>query len=400
MGGARKWVVRGVPAVVVAGLVALAVAPRAVEVDVAAVGRGPLEELAEGQGRTRVRERHVVSAPVQGMLRRIALRAGDPVKAGEAVATVEPALSAPLDPRTRAEAEARLRAARAMVAEAGAAVEAARLAEDQSRRDLARYETLAAAGSMAARDIEAARTEADARGKAVRQARLASETARRQVEAVQAVLVAAGNAGGAEAGGVTVAAPCDGVVLRVLQESEGPVAAGTPLMELGDPADLELVVDLPTPLAVRVKPGAVARLVRWGGPAPLQGSVRHVEPSGFTKISALGVEEQRVLVVVDPVAGGEGRQWAALGDGFRAEAAIVLWSAPDVMTVPEGAVFRHGDGWAVYVVQEGRARLRAVSIGHRDGRRAEVLGGLAEGDVVILYPGDRVSEGVRVAAGG
>lgn len=394
----RKWIVRGVVGAAVIAGVGVALVPRPVEVDVGTVDRGPLRVTADGLGRTRVRDRYVVAAPVPGHLRRIALRAGDAVEAGQALAVIEPPESVPLDARTRVEAEARLAAARAVEAEARGAVEAARIAEAQARRDRDRYETLARSASVAERDLEAARTEADARGKAVRLAELAAETARRQVEAAAAVLRTS-DPGEEEAGVVTVTAPSGGVVLRVMQESEGPVAAGTPLVEVGDPASLEVVVDLPTPLAVQVPPGATVDVTRWGGPAPLLGRVRRVEPSGFTKISALGVEEQRVFVVIDPVRDGPGAAgWGTLGDGFRVETGIVLWQADDVVTIPEGALFRRGDGWAAFAIRDGRAVMQEVRVGHRDGRRAEVLGGLATGDAVVLFPGDRVQDGGRVKA--
>jgi len=198
---------------------------------------------------------------------------------------------------------------------------------------------------------------------------------------------------------VPVSSPAAGVVLRVLQESEGPVAAGMPLVEIGDPASLEVVVDLPTPEAVQVPAGGRVEVTRWGGPTPLSGRVRRVEPSGFTKISALGVEEQRVLVVIDPVREGEAaREWDRLGDGFRVETAIVLWQADDVVSVPEGALFRRGDAWAAFTVRDGRAVRVDVQAGHRDGRRVEVLDGLDAGDPVVLFPGDRVKDGVLVEA--
>lgn len=395
---ARKWIVRGLLIAVAAIGLVLALMPRPVPVDMGTVARGPLRVTADGLGRTRVRERFLVAAPVSGHLERIVLRAGDRVEAGQALAVVEPPTPTPLDARTRLEAEARLAAVRAAEAEARAAVDSTRLAEAQARRDLVRYETLGLAGSVPVRELEAARTEAEVRTKAVRQAELAAETAHLQVEAVAAVL-RAGDPGAAAREAMAVKAPSGGVVLRVLQESEGPVAAGTPLLEIGDPASLEAVVDLPTPLAVQVMEGADVEVARWGGPTPLGGKVRRVEPSGFTKISALGVEEQRVNIVIDPVRNGEdGRGWDALGDGFRIEASIVLWRGDDVPSVPEGALFRRGDGWAAFGVEDGRAVLKNVKVGHRDGRRAEVLEGLGVDDAVVLFAGDRVTDGIRVEA--
>jgi HlyD family secretion protein len=399
MKNARKWILRGVVVAAAAVALTLALMPQPVIVDLGVVARGPLRVTADGLGRTRVRERFVVAAPASGHLRRIALQAGDKVAAGQVVAVVDPPMPTPLDARTRVEATARLAAARAMEAEARAAVEVARVAETQARRDRERTEALGRSQSVTARELETARTEAEARLKAVRQAELAVDTAHLQAEAAAAVLQS-GKAGSSKAEAVPVATPSGGVVLRINQESEGPVAAGTPLLEVGDPASLEVVVDLPTPLAVQVAPGAAVEVARWGGPGTLAGTVRRVEPSGFTKISALGVEEQRVFVVIDPVRAGDGgKGWDALGDGFRVETAIVLWAAGDVATVPEGALFRRGEGWSAFAAVQGRASRKDVRIGHRDGRSAEVLDGLAPGESVILFPGDRVVDGVRIKPG-
>lgn len=392
----RKWIVRGVVAAAAVAALVAALMPRPVPVDIGEVARGPMRVTADGLGWTRVRDRFVVAAPVSGHLQRIALRAGDRVQAGQVVAVVRPPAPMPLDARTRAEARARLATAKAVAAEARGALAAARLAAAQAARELARVEALFRGATVTERDVEAARTEADLRAQAVRQAEAGAEAARRQVEAVAALL--AETPDGPAGGDVLVASPAEGTVLRVVQESEGPVAAGMPLVEIGDPASLEVVVDLATPLAVQVAPGAAVDVTRWGGPAPLAGRVRHVEPAGFTKISALGVEEQRVLVVIDPVRdGAAGAGWDRLGDAFRTEVAIVLWAADDVLTVPEGAVFRDGEGWAAFAVRDGRAVLAPIEVGHRDGRRVEVLGGLGAGDPVVLYPGDRVADGVAVA---
>lgn len=393
----RKWVVRAVVAAVAVAAVVAAMMPRPIPVDVGQAARGPMRVTADGLGQTRVRDRFVVATPVSGHLARIALRAGDRVQPGQVIAVVRPPTPMPLDARTRSEATARLAAAKAVAAEARSAVEAARVAAAQARREQARVEVLFQGATVAERDVEAARTEADVRTKAVQQAEAAAAAARRQVEAVAAVLDDThGNAAGTE---VPVASPAGGTILRVVQESEGPVAAGMPLVEIGDPASLEVIVDLPTPLAVQVNPRAAVEITRWGGATPLAGRVRHVEPAGFTKISALGVEEQRVLVVIDPVRDPEsGEGWDRLGDGFRVETAITLWQSDDVLTVPEGAVFRHGDGWATFAVRDGRAARVAVEAGHRDGRRVEIRSGLAAGDPVVLFPGDRVEDGVRVQA--
>jgi HlyD family secretion protein len=253
---------------------------------------------------------------------------------------------------------------------------------------------LATAGSVTPRDLDAAETAADGSVHALEAAGAAVRRAQREVQAAQALLDARGGPGGR---GVEVRAPAPGRVLRVLQESEGPVTAGTPLLEVGDPDRIELRVDLLTSEAVRVRPGAVVDLVNWGGDRVLPGRVRLVEPSAFTKVSALGVEEQRVYVLVDPVEPGA---WAPLSDGYASDGRIVVAERPDAVLVPAGALFRQEGGWAAFVVEGGRARLRKVRIGDGSGVAAEVLEGLAAGDQVLVHPGDKVRDGVRVRATG
>jgi HlyD family secretion protein len=388
---ARTIITAGVAALGLAGAVWILWPGPLVE-EAAPVDRGPLRVTVEGPGKARVRDRYVIAAPVPGHLARVAARSGDAVAAGAVVAVIHPATPAPIDDRTRGELRARLEAARAAEAEARAAQERARHVAGQAERERARARSLAAAGSMTPRDLDAAESAAEESAHALEMAGAALERARREVEATQALLGARATPGGR---GVEVRAPAGGRVLRVLQESEGPVAAGTPLLEIGDPERIELRLDLLTSEAVRVRVGAPVDLVNWGGDRVLPGRVRMVEPSAFTKVSALGVEEQRVDVLVDPAGPGA---WTPLSDGYAADGRIVVAERPDALRVPAGALFRVDGSWAVYRLDGGRARLRKVGIGDAAGTAVEVLEGLVEGDRVLVHPGDKVREGARVRA--
>jgi HlyD family secretion protein len=389
---------RSLLAAALAGAAALAVLllrPGPVGVETARATRGPFRETVDGTGRTRVRGLHVVAAPAPGELTRLLVREGDAVRAGELLAWLEPAAAAPLDARTRAELGARLGAARAGAEEARSALARAEVAAGQAAREASRAERLAEEGAVARADAEAARAWADARAGEVRMARAAADRAAREIEALRALLAPPG---GAAPGRTRLAlrAPAPGRVLRVHRETAGPVTAGAPLLDLGDPRALEVEVELLTAQAVRVRPGAPVELVRWGGEGALAGTVASVDPGAFTKVSALGVEEQRVHAVVAPAGPG----WEGLGDGWSVEARIAVRSLPDALRVPAAALFRTREGWAVFVVEGGRVRARDVRPAGWDGATAAVEGGLAEGEEVILHPGDRVGEGARVRAGG
>ncbi len=388
----RKWRVvawSGVALLAGAGIAWLAW-PAPVRVEVAEAARGPLRVTVEGPGKVRVRDRFVVAAPVAGHLGRPTLRAGDEVREGEVVATIYPATPSPLDERTREELAARLSAARAGEAEARAALDRAGHAAVLAGKERERARALAVAGSITQRDLDAAEAAADESAHAVDMATAALRRAEREARATAALLAAPRGHGSA---GLRVRSPAGGRVLRVVQESEGPVAAGAPIVEVGDPASVELRVDLLTTDAVRVGPGAPVELVGWGGDGALPGVVRLVEPSGFTKVSALGVEEQRVYVVVDPAAPGA---WGRLSDGYAADGRIVVARREDALRVPAGALFREGGGWAVFAVEDGRARLRRVRVGDAADGALEVVEGLAPGAVVVVHPGDAVSDGARV----
>jgi HlyD family secretion protein len=377
--------------VAVAVAVVLALRPRPVPVDAAVAARGTLVVAIEETGVARVKDRYVISAPVTGTISRQLLEPGDAVAERQVIAELAPVRSPLLDARTRSEAQARISAAESALGQAEAQQARAKVARDQAQEELARARALATGGSLAGQELERADFEARMRGEEVASAAFAVKVAAEQVRVARATL---GGEGPAHAGHVDVLAPVSGRVLRVLQKSEGVVMAGTPLLEVGNPEVLELVIDLLTTDAVRVAPGTPVTIQGWGGDRPLAARVRKVEPSAFTKLSALGVEEQRVNVIAALTEPRE--RWAALGDGFRIEGRLVLWRGEDVLTIPLGAAFRHGDGWAVFRVESGRARLTPVRIGHRGETEVEVLGGLEPGALVAVHPGDRVNDEARV----
>jgi HlyD family secretion protein len=370
--------------------------PRPVPVETMKASRGPLRVTIEAEGKTRLLDRFVVSAPVSGYVRRLDLEVGDPVKRGQIVAGIEPMRPEGLDARTRAMAQARVAAAGAAVRAAEERIRAADAADGYASARLDRTRRLKDAGLTPKDALEQVESEAGRASAEKGSAVEAADMARHDLEGAMAALTKAGSTDARRADEVTVRSPAAGVVLAVRHESEGAVAAGTPLLEVGDPAQMEVEVDVLSSDAVRILPGIPVRFDRWGGDAPLEGIVRVVEPVGFTKVSALGVEEQRVLVIVDITSPRETRK--GIGYGYRLEASFVLWEEKEVLQVPAGALFRSGDRFSVYVVEKGRAKVRAVGVGRRNGIAAQVLSGLAEGEAVILHPGDTVSDGKKVRA--
>lgn len=381
-------------AVVAAGL-AYGFMPRAAPVDVAEVTRAPLIVTVEEEGKTRVRERYLVSAPVAGFMRRIDLKAGDAVTAGQVVAAIDPARSVALDPRSRAQARAQASAAQAALAQAQENARAAAAAAQLAQQERVRAESLRQSNFISAQALDAART-AETRARAVEAAaQHAVRVARFDLETARAALASASQLqNGGAASRVEVRAPVAADVLKLLHESEGAVAAGQPLMEIGDPASLEVEVEVLSTHAVKIAPGSRVILDRWGGAAPVEGIVRVVEPSGFTKVSALGVEEQRVRVIVDFTSPRDA--WARLGDGYRVEARFVLWEDAEVLQLPTSALFRKGAGWAVFVLKGGRAHLVPVETGQRAGLVTQVLSGLEAGTEIVSHPDDTLDDGVRV----
>lgn len=372
----------------------LAFRPRPVLVETEQVTRGRFEAVVEEDGRTRVRDRYVVSAPVAGRLLRLGVRAGDTVGRDDTVALILAAPSALLSPRARREAEERVGAAEAMLQQAGILVERAAAQQAQADADAARVRALHARGAAPLQQLERAELAERTAARDMLAAERRRHAAEHELDQARALLAATETPeNGPERH--EVRAPVAGQVLRVLQESEAVVAAGAPLLELGDPAELEVLVDVLTTEAVGIAPGAPVTIERWGGPVALQGRVRRVEPGAFTRVSALGVEEQRVWVVIDLVGPREGR--AALGDGFRVDARITVEAIEDAVLVPASALFRRGGGWAVFVVQDGLARERRVAVTRRAARSAMVADGLAPGETVILFPPSVLRDGARVS---
>lgn len=382
--GTRRHTRRWLPwlaLVVLLGLIGAGFWPRPVPVETAPVTRGPLRVYLTEEGKTRIKHRYLVSAPVSGQLRRITLDPGDPVRAGETVvAVIEPLRPALLDARSRELAVARRSAAAEQVERARAALRFA-------TNELQRFQRLFAEGTVSIQELELAQWRAEA---AARELGVA-EGALREAEAA----LAGFDAAAAPARELTeVRAPAGGAVLRVFDHSARVVTAGAPLLEIGDPADLEVVIEVLSRDGAALAPGTPVELDQWGGPHPLRARVRRVEPAAFTKISALGVEEQRVNVIADLVSPPEERR--GLGDGFRVEARIVVWEAAAVLKVPSGALFRRGEDWAAFVLSEGRARLRGVQTGRAGLQEVQVLEGLKAGEEVILHPGNRIRDGQRV----
>jgi HlyD family secretion protein len=391
----RRILTWGGLAVIAVALIALALKPRPVPADLVEVVRGPMEVTLEHEGTARVRDRFVVSAPVPGRVHRITLEPGDPVDAGVTVlATFEPSDPVLLDSRSRAEAEATVKAARSALERARADRERALAEHRLAVTELDRIRRLNEEGILSAERLDSAQTEAKARAEALQAAEAAVRTAAHELEVAEARLVMPGDASTGAKPVIRLHSPIHGVVLRRYRESEAVVPAGEPLVEVADPADLEIVADFLSTDAVRIRPGMPVRIEQWGG-GELDGSVRRVEPYGFMKVSALGVEEQRVNVVADFTGPREERE--SLGDGYRVEMRVVVWAKEEVLQVPTSALFRHQEEWAVFAVSGGRARLALVEIGQRNGLAAELLSGLVEGDEVIAHPAEEVADGVRVA---
>ena len=363
--------------------------PRAVPVDLVEVSSGPMDVTISDEGEARIRDLFVVSAPAGGQLSRIDMKAGDCVRAGlSVIASIYPVAAPMIDARSAAQLRAAAGSARAAVTAAEADLRRWRADQKRAEDDLNRTRTLAETGTASRQALERAETEYRTLSAATQQARAALDLARHEVNRAEAALMPAGASAGGD--GLPVIAPITGVILRIIRDSEGPVSVGTPLVEIGDPDDIEIMVDLLSEDAVNVAPGDIVRIRGWGG-ATLSGRVRLIEPYAFTKISALGIEEQRVNVLIDM--DGSGRR---LGHGFRVRTDIVVWSAPDIVRVPMTALFKSGSDWTVYRLQHGRARLTMVHVDHMNGRAAEIVSGLSPGDLVIEHPSRNIADGVRV----
>jgi len=376
---------------------AWAFAPRPLEVEVATVSQGRFESSIEDDGKTRLRDRYVVSAPLAGVLERIALREGDAVQAGAVVAMLTPVLSPLLDTRTLREQQARVEVTQANVQRAQARIEGARVAVQQARNEQQRSEQLARQGFVAATKLETDRLAVLAAQKELDAAVEELHVAGHEVEQARAALMAVQGPGRVGAHGFSLRAPVSGRVLRVAQTSEATVALGTPLVELGDTARMEIVAELLTTDALQARPGSRVVIERWGGEGTLLGRVRQVEPAAFTKVSALGVEEQRVKVLIDIASPPE--QWRGLGDGFRVGVRIITQTVDSAVKVPVSAVFPvpgAEGGMAVFAFDDGRARLLQVEVAARNAGEAWVRSGIPPGARVIIYPPAGVRDGARV----
>jgi len=369
--------------------------PRPVLVEIVTVQRAPLTVTIEEEGRTRVIDRFIISAPVDGVACRVKLDVGDAVEKDQVLLNISPLASRVLDPRSRAEAEARVAAARSALELARHNTEAAKASATFYRSEIKRLLPLAEKGVISKGALDKAQMDRLTADAALRSANHGVEVAKYQLEAAETALkYSAGTDTGDPAVRVPVRSPVTGRILQMPHECEGPVTTGQELLVVGDPSQLEVVVDLLSADAVKVKPGMKVLFERWGGEQPLQGVVRVVEPFGFTKISALGVEEQRVNVIADFTSVKE--LWQRLGDGYRVEAQFVVWQGDKVLQVPASSLFRVNDGWALFVVEHHRARLREVKVGQRNGLIAQILGGVKEGEVVVNHPSDEVENGVRI----
>lgn len=397
----KRWLKRifaGVVALAVLGGVGLLFVPEPVAADLASVSRGPLQVTIEEDGKTRIKQRYVVSAPLAGRLLRVELKAGDPVVAAQTVlAAIEPTDPALLDPRALAQTELRVKAAESAVRQAASNAQRAKAALDFSETEHARVRQLFARKVKTREDLEESEMRDRMRAEEFKAARIAEEIAQFELEVAKAALIRTRplqESQDREKWQVDVRAPISGKVLKVLQESSAVLNPGMPILEVGNPQDLEVEIDILSSDAVKVSPGDRVLFEQWGGERPLEGRVRLVEPAAFTKISALGVEEQRVNVIADFTDPLEQRK--PLGDAYRVEARIVIWEQADVLQLPTSALFRHGPDWAVYVVRGGVARLQPIQVGRRTGLATQVVTGLQAGDVVIQHHSDKVHDGVRI----
>lgn len=397
-GRIRRWANRillASIAMATVGAIVYALLPRPIAVDLQAAERGELIVTVDEEGQTRVRERYVVSSPLAGRLLRIELDPGDEVVSGKTlIAVLEPNDPTLLDARSMAEAEARVKRAEKTLERAGPELEQAKVRYKFAQSEFSRAQSLREERAISQNEFEEYELLERQRSEELKSAHLAIQIATFELELAKAALIHADPDGTDSSARIEVHSPIDGTVLKVLQESSAIIAPGTPLLELGAPKDLEIEVDVLSSDAVKIEPGSRMILEHWGGDRPLNARVRRVEPQAFTKISALGVEEQRVYVIADFTDPLE--LWNNLGDGYRVEARMVIWEDADVLKVPTSAMFRRGDQWAVFVDDQGRARVREIEIGHRNGLESEVVSGIERGEMVVVHPSDKIVDGVKI----
>lgn len=368
--------------------------PQAIMVETMQIKRAPLTITVEEEGRTRVIDRYIISAPVDGVACRVQLNVGDSVEKDQVLLGITPLESQVLDPRSRAQTQAQVAAATSALHAAEEQARAAKASAQFAATELKRLKPLAEKQIISAEAFDKATTEAQTATAAKRSADFNIEVARYELQAAKTVLEYTAGSSGEAAERVPVRSPITGKILKLIRECEGPVRTGEPLLEVGDPAALEVEVDVLSADAVKIKPGMKVLFDRWGGEQPLQGIVRNIEPVGFTKISALGVEEQRVLIISDFSSPAE--QWQRLGDGYRVEAKFILWHEEDVLQAPASSLFRYQDGWAVFVINGNRAERRVIKVGQRNGLIAQILDGAKEGETIINHPSGAIKDGVRV----
>ncbi|BCU76195.1 HlyD family efflux transporter periplasmic adaptor subunit [Luteolibacter sp. LG18] len=377
----------------IVALIAIGMKGKPVEVETGAVTRSALTVRVSEEGKTRIRNRYVVAAPAAGKMRRVALKAGDEVRAGETVITaIEPVVSPLLDPRAKAQAEAVVATRDAARQQAAESLEVARASLKLAIADRDRVRSVQMPGSVSKSDRDRVESEASVKAAQLRAAEFTLQVAEYELAQARTALErpkpdAAGNL-------AEVKSPVSGRVLKVMQESETIVTPGTQILEIGDPADLEIEAEILSRDAVAIHEGDLVDIEQWGGAQPLRGRVRRVEPAGFTKISALGVEEQRVIVLSDLV--DPPKEAARLGDRFRVEVRVAVWHGEDIPVVPSGALFREGNAWKTFAFRGGKAAKVTLEVGHTDGRLTEVTSGLVPGDEVLLHPPDTVKDGTEV----
>lgn len=377
------------------GLIVWAFIPQPILVDIALIEKNPLKVTVEEDGKTRIKDRFIVSAPLSGKLQRVDLLPGDVVEAGRTVlAVLEPTEPRFLDARTIAESKARVKSAEAAVDRASVAIETALLTVTNTKKRLDRANSIANSSAISTEELEQAETDFRLAEEAYRAAVFAEKIAEYEVELAKAAQAQTTDESDEPVPQFKIVSPIDGVVLDVLQTSSKIVIPGERLLEIGDAIDLELEIDVLSKDAVLIRPGDSVEVNGWGGDHTLDARVRLVEPSAFTHISALGVEEQRVNVIADFVGSVDDRD--GLGDNYRVEARIVIWEEDDIVSLPTSALFRQGKSWAVFTVDDGKAKLSTVELGQRNANYAQVLDGIQRGDTVIVHPSDKVSDGVKV----
>jgi HlyD family secretion protein len=379
----------------IAGLIVYAFLPKPVPVDIAAVTLGPMQVTVDEDGKTRIKDRYVISAPLAGQLVRIQLKPGDNATANTTMlAVIEPRDPELLDPRAKVEALARVSGAQSLLDQSIPNLDRAAALMEMAKKDADKQRSLRQRNAGTEKEYDDALLMERVRTQEYNSAKFAQEIAKFALAQAKAALIRTDPSGPDPSSHFEIRAPCNGRVLRVFQESSAVVQAGTPLLEFGDPSDLEAEIDVLSTDAVKIQRGAEVIIDRWGGKQPLRGKVRVIEPSGFTKVSSLGVEEQRVNIIVDFVDPPDAR--ATLGDGYRIEARIVIQEEDSVLRVPTSALFRDGPEWAVFVVEGGKAKIRRVKIGMQTALEAQVIEGLQEKEEVVAHPSDSIRDGVAV----